>query len=126
VPVGVPIFGPYSGVLQGNGETLALQCPDQPDFDTNTGAIFIPFFDIDAVRYDHQAPWPTNADGFGASLERLVASAYGNDPINWLASPGGPSPGSENTASLTFRVESAFWFNGTPPSFRIRFIALAE
>ena len=125
VPAGVPIFGPYPGALQGNGETLALQCPDHPDFDTNTGTIFIPYFDIDVVRYDGKAPWPTNADGSGASLERLVASAYGNDPINWRASPGGPSPGLENTGNRPPSIESAVWSAGPPPSFRITFTALA-
>jgi hypothetical protein len=99
VPAGVPIFGPYPGALQGNGETLSLQSPDQPDVDTNSGAIFIPYFDIDVVRYSDTSPWPTNADGFGASLERLVAGNYGNDPINWRASPGTPSPGLENTGA---------------------------
>ncbi len=108
VPAGVPIFGPYPGALQGNGEALALQCPDHPDVDTNTGTIFIPYFDIDAVRFDDKAPWPTNADGFGASLERLVASAYGNDPINWRASPGGPSPGFENTEDRPPFVNAGF------------------
>src|SRR3989442_3202704 len=39
-----------------------------------------------------RSPWPTNADGFGPSLERLNPSAYGNDPINWRASPGAASP----------------------------------
>jgi hypothetical protein len=108
VPAGVPIFGPYPGALQGNGETLALQCPDHPDFDANTGTIFVPYFDIDVVRYDDKAPWPTNADGSGASLERLVASAYGNDPINWRASPGGPSPGLENTGNRPPFVNAGF------------------
>jgi len=99
VPANVPIFGPYPGALQGDGETLALQCPDHPDVDTNSGAIFIPYFDIDVVRYGDTSPWPTNADGFGASLERLVAAAYGNDPVNWRASPGTPSPGLDNTGA---------------------------
>jgi len=97
VPVGVPIYGPYSGALQGDGETLSFQRPDQPDFDTNSGTFFIPYIDVDVVRYDDETPWATNADGSGASLERLFASAYGNDPINWRASPGVPSPGFENT-----------------------------
>ena len=99
VPSEVPIFGPYSGKLQGGGENLALQRPDVPDIDTNTGSLFVPYIDVDVVRYDAQAPWPTNADGLGASLERLNAAAYGNDPINWRASPGGPSPGLENTGN---------------------------
>src|SRR6266545_929315 len=96
VPQSVPIYGPFPGALQNGGETLALQRPDQPDVDTNTGAIFIPYIDVDVVRYDDQAPWPTDADGFGPSLERLNAAAYGNDPINWRASPGPASPGLEN------------------------------
>ena len=37
------------------------------------------------------APWDAIADGFGASLQRLVVGAYGNDPTNWIA--GAPSPG---------------------------------
>src|SRR5206468_8659426 len=37
VPQNVPIFGPFPGALQDSGETLALQRPDQPDLDTNTG-----------------------------------------------------------------------------------------
>jgi hypothetical protein len=99
VPTTVPIFGPYSGRLQGGGETLSLQRPDAPDLNTNTGTLFIPFIDVDVVRYDNNPPWPPSADGLGASLERISASAYGNDPINWHASLGGPSPGLENSGN---------------------------
>jgi Lamin Tail Domain/CotH kinase protein/Chitobiase/beta-hexosaminidase C-terminal domain/PA14 domain len=99
VPSGVPIYGPYPGKLQGGGETLALQRPDNSDWDTNTGSLYVPYIDVDVVHYDDKAPWPTNADGLGASLERLNAAAYGNDPINWRASPGGPSPGLENNGN---------------------------
>jgi hypothetical protein len=96
VPAAVPIFGPYSGKLQGGGETLSLQRPDDSDPNTNNGTLYVPFIDVDVVRYNDKSPWPTNADGYGASLERLSATAYGNDPINWRASPIGPSPGLEN------------------------------
>jgi hypothetical protein len=99
VPSEVPIFGPYAGNLQGNGETLALQWPDHPDLNTNTGAVLIPYIDVDVVRYASHSPWPTNADGLGPSLERLNSSAYGNDPANWRASLGAPSPGLENTGN---------------------------
>src|SRR5262249_6064511 len=103
VPGSVPILGPYLGSLQGNGESISLQFPDQPDFDTNSGTYFIPYIDMDLVRYDDKWPWPTTADGHGSSLERLSAPAYGNDPINWRASPGAPSPGFDN-------------FSGHPPT----------
>ena len=96
VPAAVPVFGPYPGSLQGSGEALSLQAPDAPDLDTNTGTIIIPYIDIDVVRYNDKLPWPTNADGYGPSLERLNSAAYGNDPINWRASPGSPSPGQDN------------------------------
>jgi hypothetical protein len=99
VPTDVAIFGPFPGALQDGGETLSLQRPDAPDLDTNTGSIFLPHIDVDVVRYDNKSPWPTNADGFGPSLERINASAYGDDPINWRASPGGASPGLENTGN---------------------------
>jgi len=36
-------------------------------------------------------PWPSEPDGQGPSLTRLDPTAYGNDPINWVASA--PSPG---------------------------------
>src|SRR5467141_162148 len=100
VPAAVPIFALYPGVLQGGGETLALQRPDTPDVDTNTGAIFVPYIDVDVVHYNDKAPWPTNADGFGPSLERLDATAYGNDPINWRASYGPGTPGRANWENL--------------------------
>ena len=99
VPQNVPIFGPFPGALQDGGETLSLQRPDQPDLDTNTGAIFIPYIDVDVVHYTDTAPWPANAGGFGPSLERLNATAYGNDPINWRASPGAASPGLDNSGN---------------------------
>ena len=95
VPTNVSVFALYPGVLQGGGETLALQRPDRPDVDTNTGRIFIPYIDVDVVRYNDKAPWPTNADGFGPSIERLDGSAYGNDPVNWRASFGPGTPGRE-------------------------------
>ncbi len=99
VPAGVPIFGPYAGRLQGGGEIVALQFPDRPDVDTNTGNIFIPFVDVDVVHYRGSAPWPTEANGLGASLEKRDPLAYGNDPASWRASFGPPSPGLENSGN---------------------------
>jgi hypothetical protein len=96
VPAAVPVFALYPRVLQGGGETLSLQRPDTPDVDPNTGTIFVPYIDVDVVRYKDKAPWPTNADGLGSSLERLDAGAYGNDPVNWRASLGPGTPGREN------------------------------
>jgi hypothetical protein len=85
VPASVSILGPYSGELQDSGERLKLQRPAPPD--TNGPA----FITVDEIRYNDKAPWPPAADGSGASLQRLNVAAYGNDPINWIASA--PTPG---------------------------------
>lgn len=96
---GVPVFGPFPGTLQNSGELIELQRPDRPDLVTNTlgeVSLFVPFITVDAVRYNDKTPWPTNAAGLGASLERLPAGTFGNDPAHWRASFGQASPGLEN------------------------------
>jgi hypothetical protein len=92
VPQGVAILGPYVGVLQDGGEALTLQRPDTP---TIIGEV--PYIGVDEVRYNDRAPWPVAADGDGASLHRLAAAAYGDDPVNWFATV--PNPGQLDTAA---------------------------
>jgi hypothetical protein len=123
VPPGVPVFGPYPGTLQDSGETLALQYPDHPDVDPNTGVIFVPYIDVDVVRYNDKPPWPASADGFGPSLERINAATYGNDPINWRASPGNPSPGLQSQAPL--QLNSVVLSAGPNPELQISFDSAA-
>jgi hypothetical protein len=105
VPEAVPIIGPVPGFLQDNGEELDLQRPDTPD--TNG----VPRLSVDTVRYHDHAPWPAAAAGTGASLQRLVAGDYGNDPTNWFASgttPGRPNqPNQAPTVSLTAPLDGA-------------------
>jgi hypothetical protein len=84
VPAAVLILGPVYGTLQDDGETLELQRPDNP----NTNGV--PYLTVDAVHYRDDPPWPAEADGGGASLQRRVLTAYGNDPANWFAA--GPTP----------------------------------
>ncbi|MEO8426230.1 MAG: lamin tail domain-containing protein, partial [Verrucomicrobiota bacterium] len=105
VPLGIPVFGPYSGVLQDGGETLRLERPETQETDSN-GVVFVPYVAVDEVRYNDRAPWPTNAAGFGSSIERITPSAYGNDPVNWRASPGSASPGYENSGNRVPRVDA--------------------
>lgn len=105
VPAEVPLFGPYSGVLQDNGELLQLVRPDAPDLDAS-GAVSVPWVVVDAVRYNPRAPWPVNAAGQGPSLERINPAGYGNDPANWRARPVTPSPGFENEGNRVPRVDA--------------------
>ncbi len=51
-------------------------------------------YEVDAVRYDDQAPWTDSPDGNGDSLQRICHSALGDIPENW--SGGNPSPGAAN------------------------------
>jgi hypothetical protein len=81
------LVGPYVGRLDNGGEDIRLQRPDMPQ--TNGS---VPFVVVDYVAYSDRAPWPTNADSFGASLQRRFAMGYANDPTNWLAAAPSPGP----------------------------------
>jgi hypothetical protein len=81
----VQIFGPFPGTLQDGGERLTLQAPDSPNLTT------VPYVVVEEIHYDKKAPWPPDADGSSASLQRRSALAFGNDPTNWAAAT--PTPG---------------------------------
>ena len=82
------LVGPYSGKLDNSSDSVELVKPDPPQ--TNGS---VPYVLVEKVVYSDSLPWPTNADGFGRSLQRVSDSGYANDPTNWLAAvpaPGGP------------------------------------
>ncbi|MCI0746014.1 MAG: lamin tail domain-containing protein [Verrucomicrobia subdivision 3 bacterium] len=81
------VLGPYSGKLDNGGEGIKLLKPDAPQPDGRA-----PYILVDFVSYSDRAPWPTNADGFGMSLQRVHVLGYGNDPTNWLAAAPTPGP----------------------------------
>jgi hypothetical protein len=85
VPGGVPVYGPWNGSLDNNTARVELERPDVPD--TNGVAYIL----VERVQYSDTAPWPSAADGFGYSLQRIVGTTYGNDPTNWAS--GFPTPG---------------------------------
>ncbi|HEY2951799.1 MAG TPA: lamin tail domain-containing protein, partial [Verrucomicrobiae bacterium] len=107
------IVGPYAGALQNDGERLELQRPDSPD--TNG----VPYITVDGVRYGDRFPWPSAADGSGPALRRLSAAAYGDDPVNWVATAGVPPLILSQPLSQTFRQSSNVTFavtaSGSPP-----------
>jgi len=51
---------------------------------------------VDSVAYDDSSPWPTGADGFGASLSVINPISDNANPINWMALQGVKTPGSSN------------------------------
>jgi hypothetical protein len=90
-------YGPYSGWLANEGETIELSKPGDVD-----GLGVRHYIRVERVDYSDGShpgdepgdvdPWPTGADGLGNSLTRTSDSAYGNDPNNWTAAT--PTPGS--------------------------------
>jgi len=92
------IYGPYVGNLDDSGERIRLFKPDRPLMPPNPDAGFVPYVSVDEVDYANSAPWPTGADGSGRSLQRLVSSNYGDDPVNWEVAI--PTPGQNNAGGL--------------------------
>ena len=90
------VLGPYSGKLDNAGEATELQKPDAPQTLPGPDFGLVPYVVVDRVVYSDTAPWPVAPDGFGSSLKRITASAYGNDPVNWTG--GAPTPGAANTS----------------------------
>ena len=81
-------LGPYSGRLNNGGETITLQrALAPPDGNPNIAPLAIE----DQVSFDELAPWPTEANGTGNSLQRPNVDLWGIDSGNW--NTGIPSPG---------------------------------
>jgi hypothetical protein len=89
------------GKLNNGGETVELERPGPLNkWGTPT------FVRVDRVKYDNNQPWDIDADGTGLALRKVDENSYGNDFINWLASP--PSPGLFDTLE-SFEEWQTFW-----------------
>ncbi len=82
---GVVVLGPYDGRLDNGGEKVTLSKPGESAGDRYY------YIRVDRVVYENKWPWPAEAAGGGKSLERINASDYGNDVLNWRAAE--PTPG---------------------------------
>ncbi len=98
----VRLLGGFGGQLDNGGESMRLERPAEPPLDDPT---FIPRLGEDQVLYDDLAPWPGSADGLGNSLQRHVATSWGNDGAAWRAEQ--PSPG-----AVSFALSPDFDGNG--------------
>jgi hypothetical protein len=94
IPDGVPILGPLRGQLANGGDTVALYKPDPPQGLQHDDAGFVPYILVDQVTFSDTAPWPSEADGLGSTLQRATAHKFANDPVNWKADA--PNPGRAN------------------------------
>lgn len=83
VPDDVVLYGPYSGKLSNDGETIELLFPDKPEGDDSDEPGMIPYYLVDKVSYTDSTPWPTDAKGTGKSLQKNNAFSYGNQSGSW-------------------------------------------
>jgi hypothetical protein len=91
VPTNVPVIGPYTGKLGDSGGVIEMLQPDEPQGPQSSNPGFVPYMQTERLKYSSALPWPANAAGSGLSLQRRVASVYGNEPLNW--GNGLPTPG---------------------------------
>ncbi len=91
LPPNVPMYGPWIGALDNQGEDVELLRPDPPQTPPQPDAGFVPYVQVEHVHYLPTAPWPTNGLDTGNSLQRAFARGFGNEPRFWFA--GAPSPG---------------------------------
>jgi len=78
---GITVFDQYRGTLQGNGETLTLIRPAASSNEVDLV--------VDKIRYENVAPWSTNADNTGSSLQVVDPNQenarVGNWESRWVA-----------------------------------------
>jgi hypothetical protein len=99
IPGSVAILGPMKGRLSNSGDELDLFKPDPPQRPPHPDAGFVPYVLVEQVAYRDAAPWPSAADGNGASLQRKHPALWANDPASWLAAP--PTPGTDSRIQET-------------------------
>jgi hypothetical protein len=86
----VVLVGGWQGNLNNGGETISLLRPDAPPADDPT---YTPMVIEESVTYSNLPPWPSQADGNGASLVRRKRDSWSDDVQSWELSSGTPSPG---------------------------------
>jgi hypothetical protein len=123
VPGAAPLYGPLSGKLDNSEEAVKLSRPDNP----NTNTLEVPYIEVDRVHYHDAAPWAPGADGFGASLQRVVETAFGNDPTNWVAAVprGGSSLSAGAPPTITQQPVGGILIEGTSTNLTVVATGLA-
>ena len=101
------LAGEYDGRLDNGGETLQVLMPVGSNL----------WQTIDQVVYDEAAPWPTQADGGGSSLQ-LIDSKRDNDRIgNWgVGTVVLFTPGAANSVTASLPAFPLLWINEVMPS----------
>jgi len=92
-----PVFDTFGGSLSPDGETLTL--------DTASNVL------VTRVKYENQLPWPTNANGSGASLQ-LIDPHQDNWRVgNWSFTPSTATPDALNSVAVSLAPFPSLWIN---------------
>lgn len=108
----IPVFGTFPGTLSNEGEYLALICPDPAG-----GANIVVMSD---VTYSPRPPWPTNAAGWGPSLQLIDPAQDAWRVANWMASETNAAvvatPGKVNVFRSSLATFPDLWINEVLPN----------
>jgi hypothetical protein len=92
-----PVFDTYGGPLSASGETLTLTTASNGP--------------VTKVKYANQLPWPTNANGTGASLQLLDARQDNWRVGNWSFAPFAATPAALNSVATALTPFPSLWLN---------------
>ena len=93
------LMGPWSGSLSNGGERINILKPDTIQETRDGLSTFYPLVEVESVNYGDSSAWPAEADGLGASLQRIELSSWADTPENWQASSPAPTPGAVGSSS---------------------------
>lgn len=104
------VFDVFPGALDNDGERLALVKPA-------TGVS--PELVVSDLRYWHRLPWPTNAAGYGPSLQLIDPSRGAWRVANWAATATNhadrATPGRANAVAQSLDRFPNLWLNEVQP-----------
>ncbi len=102
------VYGQWTGQLSNRGETIRLSIG-------NESAL--------ALTYGTRSPWGEDADGEGASLELVAPELNSADPLSWMATTKGGSPGRAFEFDLTPSLALQILFSSEPGVLTLEFMA---
>ena len=104
---GLPVVGEFHGSFDRGGELIQLIRSAASDREEEIVA---------EVRYDDDAPWPTEADGGGASLQLIDDKTDNRLVANWGTDTAiASTPGRSNSLARSLQPFPRLWINELQP-----------
>ncbi|HEY6227715.1 MAG TPA: lamin tail domain-containing protein, partial [Verrucomicrobiae bacterium] len=108
----IPVMGEFPGNLDHSGESISLVKP--------LGMGGTNDLIISDVNYSSSLPWPTNANGFGPSLQLIDPTKGSYRVANWATTsntdPNRVTPGRTNLVKSTIAAFPTLWINEVLPN----------